>query len=289
MLAAGAGALVAFGMSDGWAAAPQRVASIAWLGAENALALGVTPVGVADAAYYRQRMVSPLLPETVPDLGPFWEPNLERLLALRPDLILVDSWSVVDGAKLERIAPIERVPAYPQGTGGWDFATSTLRRLGGLLTRENVASEVVTEAEQRMASLRQRADTAGGRPAYVGLIARNGRNITLYGGSGLIGGVLERLGLRNAHPGPFSGAGTATVGLDALAREPEAVILCIDLATATGGFARTVAGNALWRSLPSVRQGRVGVLSGFYPFGGLGSALRFAEQAVQTLEAGCRG
>lgn len=268
---------------------PQRVASIAWLGAENALALGVTPVGVADAAYYRQRMVSPQLPDAVPDLGPFWEPNLERLLVLHPDLILVDTWSVVDGAKLERIAPIERVPAYPQGTGGWDFATGTLRRLGTLLQRLAIAEQVVAEAGRRIAVLRQRVEVAGARPVYIGLIARNGRNITLYGGSGLIGGVLEQLGLRNAYPGPFSGAGTVTVGLDALAREPEAVILCIDLATATGSFARTVAGNALWRSLPSVRAGRVGVLSGFYPFGGLGSALHFAEQVVRMLETGRHG
>ena len=276
-------------MSDGRAAAPQRVASIAWLGAENTLALGATPVGVADAAYYRQRMVSPKLPEMVPDLGPFWEPNLERLFALRPDLILVDAWSVVDSTKLERIAPVERVPAYPQGMGGWDFATGTLQRLGVLLEREAIAGQAVADAERRIALLRRRAELAGARPVYVGLIARNGRNITLYGGSGLIGGVLEQLGLRNAHPGPFPGAGTATVGLDALAREPEAVILSIDLATASGSFARTVAGNGLWRSLPSVRLGRVGVLSGFYPFGGLGSALRFAEQAVQALEVGGRG
>ncbi|MDU0338538.1 ABC transporter substrate-binding protein [Bosea rubneri] len=265
------------------------MASIAWLGAENALALGVTPVGVADAGYYRERMVSPRLPEAVPDLGPFWEPNLERLFALRPDLVLVDAWSVIDGAKLARIAPVERVPAYPQGTGGWDFATGTLRRLGSVLQREAQARLVVAEAEQRIAALRQRVDAAGPLPAYVGLIARTGRNITLYGGSGLIGGVLERLGLRNAHPGPFSGVGTVTVGLDALAREPEAMILCIDLATASGGFARTVAGNALWRSLPSVRRGRVGLLSGFYPFGGLGSALHFAEQAVRVLESSARG
>lgn len=276
-------------MSEASGAAPQRLASIAWLGAENTLALGVTPVGVADAAYYRARMVSPRLPEEVPDLGPFWEPNLERLFALRPDLILVDSWSVIDGAKLERIAPVERVPAYPQGTGGWDFATGTLRRLGVLLQREAAAGQVVAEAERRIAAFRHRVDAVGALPAYVGLIARNGRNITLYGGSGLIGGVLERLGLRNAHPGPFSGTGTVTVGLDVLAREPDAVILCIDLATTSGSFARAVAGNVLWRSLPSVRRGRVGVLSGFYPFGGLGSALHFAGQAVRVLESRGRG
>ena len=276
-------------MPGSLAAAPARIASIAWLGAENALALGVAPVGVADAAYYRQRMAHPPLPEGVADLGPFWEPNLERLLALRPDLILVDAWSVVDGGRLAEIARVERIPAYPQGSGGWDFAIGTLRHLGGMLDRDALAGQVAAAAEGRIAELRRRAEAAGAPPVYVGLLARGGRNVTLYGGPGLVGGVLERLGLSNAHAGPFSAAGTATVGLDALAREPGAVILCIDLATASGDFARSIAGNALWRSLPAVRGGRFGLLAGFYPFGGLGSAMHFAEQAVRILEARGRG
>ncbi|GLK76066.1 ABC cobalamin/Fe3+-siderophore transporter periplasmic ligand-binding protein [Methylopila jiangsuensis] len=261
------------------------MAALAWLGAEHTLALGLTPVGVADAGYYRMRMAAPPLPPASADLGPFWEPSLDRLIALKPDLILMDSWSALDRATFERVAPVLPIPAYPRDASGWSFAAGQLSDLGRRLNRESVAQAALAEAERRIEALRARAQAAGAPPVYVALLAQTGRNATLYGGSGLVGGALERLGLPNAWRGPFSPSGSAVVGLDALAGEPDAVVLAIDLATTSGSFARATTGNALWRLLPSVRKRRVAALGRFYPHGGLASLLAFAEQAATAVEA----
>ncbi|MFD1703429.1 ABC transporter substrate-binding protein [Methylopila henanensis] len=245
----------------------------------------MTPVGVADVGYFRIRVATPPLPDTVADLGPFWEPSLERLIALKPDLILMDSWSALDRRTFERVAPVLPIPAYPPEASGWAFAAGLLRDLSLRLGREDLGRLLLSEAEKRMEALRARAAAVGAPPVYVALLSQTGRNATLYGGSALVGGALERLGLPNAWRGRFSHSGTAVVGLDALAGENEAVVLAVDLENASGSFARATAANALWRSLPAVRKGRIARLGGFYPYGGLASLLRFADQAVAAVEA----
>lgn len=66
-----------------------RVIALEWVYAENLLALGIQPVGVADIQGYKQYVnVQPSLTESVVDVGTRQEPNLEAIAQLKPDLIL---------------------------------------------------------------------------------------------------------------------------------------------------------------------------------------------------------
>jgi ferric hydroxamate transport system substrate-binding protein len=57
--------------------------------AENLLALGIQPVGVADIRGYQKYVnVQPSLAESVVDIGTRQEPSLEAIAQLKPDLIL---------------------------------------------------------------------------------------------------------------------------------------------------------------------------------------------------------
>ncbi len=66
-----------------------RVAALEWLPIELLLALGVTPLAVADVHNYNLWVAEPKLPATVVDVGQRTEPNLELLQQLQPSLVLL--------------------------------------------------------------------------------------------------------------------------------------------------------------------------------------------------------
>ena len=68
---------------------PERVVVLEWTYAEDLLALGIQPVGVADVAGYEAWVnVEPELGDDVVDVGTRQEPSLESIAALEPDLII---------------------------------------------------------------------------------------------------------------------------------------------------------------------------------------------------------
>jgi iron complex transport system substrate-binding protein len=88
-----------------------RIVSIDWAAAEAMLSLGIVPVGLSDTSFYRKRMASPVLPDTVADVGPFWEINLEALAELRPDFIIATDYNMVMTPRIADVARVELVPS----------------------------------------------------------------------------------------------------------------------------------------------------------------------------------
>ena len=66
----------------------KKVISLSWSATEALLALGVTPVGVADPNGYSEWVNSPPLPNDVRNIGTRAEPNLAVIYSLKPDLII---------------------------------------------------------------------------------------------------------------------------------------------------------------------------------------------------------
>jgi ferric hydroxamate transport system substrate-binding protein len=67
----------------------QRVVALEWTYVEDLLALGIQPVGVADIEGYNSWVKVPVaLDPSVEDVGLRGEPNLEKIAALKPDLII---------------------------------------------------------------------------------------------------------------------------------------------------------------------------------------------------------
>lgn len=85
---------------------PQRVVTIDPFSLENVLAFGIQPVGVAmspdwldDRAYLRDRLSS------IEVIGDFTQPSMEKILALKPDLILGLTEDEEIYPQLTKIAP----------------------------------------------------------------------------------------------------------------------------------------------------------------------------------------
>src|SRR5690606_24380338 len=105
------------------------------------------------------------------------------------------------------------------------------------------------------------------------------RHFRAFGMDSMFGDVLGRLGLRNAWTDGTSYSAAAPVGIEALARVPDASIAVVG--PLPPEVQRTLDENALWNALPAVREGRVAVLDPINHFGALPSASRFARLLAQ--------
>lgn len=98
-------------------AKPQRVVALGWGDAEDALQLGVQPVGASDWLGFGGDGVGPWLKGAytkAPEIIGTLEPSYEKIAALKPDLIL-DVKSSGDAARYQRLSSIAPTIGVPQG------------------------------------------------------------------------------------------------------------------------------------------------------------------------------
>ncbi len=258
-------------------AQPERLVSLDLLITELLLTLGEVPVAVANIPLYRRLVASPALPESVEDLGPLNEPNLEFLQRLAPTRVLVADWQAPGLMPLARIAPVLPIKMFAGKTPALEHCENLLSDMAELTGRQ-------MEANTAIATTNAAIDTARtllsgfSRPVYICRFNRDGRNIALFGGNGMLGDVANRLNLRNAYKGRVNGAGVTNAPLSRLADEPDAVIVHFDRGAETDVALARLEESALWHALPAVQKGRVVRMPVIYPSGGLRSAERFATQ-----------
>ncbi|WP_145407261.1 iron-hydroxamate ABC transporter substrate-binding protein [Paenibacillus xylanexedens] len=117
----------------------QRIASMSIHLTNNLLALGITPVGsvIGGEAKAFLSHVADRLKDTTP-LGPVKDPDMEALLALKPDVIYLDEeYSGDDIAKFEKIAPVH---VFNLDDGTW---RDNLKAIGKLVNREKEAEQFI--------------------------------------------------------------------------------------------------------------------------------------------------
>lgn len=256
-------------------ASARRIAAIDWGALETALALGIVPVAATELRQFREIAVEPEVPEAVADLGLRGAPNLEFLAALRPDLILISNFYERQRGNLERIAPVLSLPIHVTGNPPYALAERAARILGDATGRQAQAEAAIAAARAELGALRRQARFD--RPVFVASLG-DARHFRAFGGDSLFGDVLARLGGRNAWQGPSAYSAAAPVGIEALARVPEAALAIV--APTPPEVARDLAASAIWAALPMVREGRVLDLPPVDHFGGLPAALRFARALV---------
>ena len=178
-------------------APPKRVVTLDWRPLEDLLLLGVRPVAGADLEDF-PRWVRLSLPPGIQNLGSRTAPNLERLAALKPDLIL--GYTGFQGRlypELSRIAPTVLYEYLPQ-----EGQLAAMRRHfllhARLVGREREGEAVLEELDQFLARSAEhlKGRGLGGRPFLL----------------------LEALGLKNAWKGRAEAYGLSRVGPEGLVR-----------------------------------------------------------------------
>ena len=287
------GAAAAFGLAASLPAGrlrasvtDQRIVALNWASAQNLLALGLIPPGIPEVERYARLVVDPAAPAQVRELGLRSEPNLELLIAMKPDLLVLGEDLVAMRPRLETIAPTflfePDQPDQPDHiTSGRAALTALAERVGAL----PACADFLGAFEAELAKGRQHLRDYDGRPLFVATVL-DGRRMLVFGKNSLFQNVLDHFGIENAWTGFTSRFGHATVNVDRLSDRPEARLLCI-------GNEQVVTMERLHAapvisSLPFVRENRICLMPEVLFYGGLPSARRFARLAPLALMAGVR-
>lgn len=259
-----------------------RVATIDWALLETLLGMGITPVAAAELVLFREVAVEPPVPPSVIDIGLRGAPNFEALRLTRPNLIFSSNYYAEMEPTLRLIAPVETISIYRTGDPPFGRAEAAAERIGVVTGREEAARALIARVSAQIAAERRNLASHAGRPLLV-LNLGDSRRFRVFGADSLFGEVLARLGLANAWGARTSYAASAPIGLEALARFPDAFLVI--LRPVPPDAARVLSTSALWNALPNVRDRRLAVLDSVDPFGGLPAAARFARLLGAALRA----
>ncbi|WP_213989433.1 ABC transporter substrate-binding protein [Sodalis sp. dw_96] len=263
-----------------------RLAVLDWGLVETVLALGITPVGVAEIDGYRDNVVIPAIPAGVAEVGLRLAPSLEWLQQLAPDIILINSSQESQRAMLERICPVRAFAVYTDEGAPLAHALAITDELGRLCRREAAAGALIAETHRTLAHARGELDAyrrripAVSAPLYL-IRFFDALHIGIYGRRSLFQDVMDALGVRNAWDGPTDYWGIGVAGLEALAARHDSAILYFTPLPAP--VALSLQSNRLWQALPAVKRHQVFGLAPFWGFGMLPSAGRFARELLSAL------
>lgn len=260
---------------------PARIVSLDYGLAETLLAMGVTPVAIAEADEWTTWVVDPPLPAGVINLGAALEANIELLHALRPDLILTSPYLARIRPMLERIARTETFAINtPEAGTPYERSVAATRRLGGMLGRETEAEALIGASAALMTAMRERLAPQADAPLLV-VNFMDTRHVRIYGAKSLFNDVIERCGLANGWRGETNYWGFATVGIEQLADVESGRLIYLE--PIAPDVLAALARSPLWNSLSFVRAGRVHRMPPALMFGMLPSAMRFARLLNDTL------
>lgn len=140
---------------------PSRVVTLSEPTTDNALALGVTPIGVVSGR--GQQTVPNYLVERaadIPILGSIGTPNLEAIGAAHPDLILVDGTSVKNNDTETLTALAQIAPVFFTAQSGGDWRETFILTADALGVSDHAEAKLA-EFDQHVASVSARLKDGG--------------------------------------------------------------------------------------------------------------------------------
>lgn len=236
--------------------APQRIVSLVPAVTEMLFAIGAGPqvVGVSSFDKHPEEV------KTRARVGALVDPDVERILGLRPDLVVIYATQDELRTQLARAG----ITSFVYRHHGLADIPEALRALGAASGRKAGADAAAMVFEQRVA--RVRAAVAGrARPRTLLVFGREPsslRNVHASGGTGFLHDALTAAGGDNVFadvPRESVQASTELI----LARAPEVIV---ELRT-SALLGETGSPASPWRrlaSVPAVRHNRVHTLSGDY-------------------------
>ncbi|MFF2496106.1 ABC transporter substrate-binding protein [Agromyces sp. NPDC058064] len=266
----------------------EKVVALEWNTAENLVALGVMPTGVADVAGYSTWVQSEALDDSVTDVGMRGEPSVDAIAGLAPDVVLTTSdlpETVI--SQIEEFAPVLVVRGADASNPIGQMETN-LERIATLTGTEEEGEELLAgfhaKIDEGKAALEE-AGLAGTQFMMSDAWASGGQvSIRPFTEGALLTAVTEELGLENA----WTGEGDADYGLGSTDVEGLTGLGDLEFLYITGdgvdAYGVDLADNAVWKSLPFVANGNVHRLpDGIWMFGGPSSMNDYIDAVVSTL------
>ena len=196
----------------------------------------------------------------LPRVGGLLDPDLERIFALRPDLVIV----YASQTELEKQLARAGIATFAYRHGGVAHIPRVMRELGERAATQAGAERAAREIEQGLADVRARF-AGGTRPRVLLVFGRDRgtlRGIYASGGRGFLHDLIEIGGGTNVIADIDREAVQASTEL-VLARAPDVLLEIHGGATLTEeALARERGAWSALPGLPAVRNRRVHVLSG---------------------------
>ena len=172
-----------------WAqATPTRIVSLVPALTQMLFAIGAGDRVMAVSSYDED----PPAVKKLPRVGALLDPDVERIIAMRADLVIVYGSQTDLMTQLKRAA----IPYFEYRHGGLQTITKTIRALGQRTGQDTEAERLAQTIDRRMQALRQRtAPLAKLRTLLVFTRERGSlRNIYASGGRGFLHEMLEAAG-----------------------------------------------------------------------------------------------
>jgi iron complex transport system substrate-binding protein len=231
-----------------------RIVSLVPAVTEMLFALGAGDRVVAVSSFDRY----PPEAERLPRVGALLDPDVERILSLRPDLVVVYHSQKDLMAQLGRAG----IPAFPYTHSGLADVTTTIRRLGDRIGSGQRGEQLATKIETRIGELR-RLSAGRRRPRTLVVFGRDAfalRGIFASGGRGFVHDMVTAAGADNV----FADADRESVQATSetiIARRPDVILELRADAIDGATEAKELRTWAALSSVPAVRQGRVHILA----------------------------
>jgi iron complex transport system substrate-binding protein len=235
---------------------PQRIVSLVPAVTEMLYAIGAGPrmVGASSFDTYPPEV------RTLPKVGGLIDPDLERIISLRPDLVVISATHAELGVQLRSAG----LATFPYALGDLANVTQTIRILGTVTGLDREATSVIAGLESRFEAVRDRVK---GRPKVRTLLVFSRqpgslRGVYASGGTGFLHDLLELAGGENVFAGVRREAVQATTEA-IISAAPDAIVeLRTGPALASGEIERERRSWDALPAVPAVRTGRVFVLVG---------------------------
>ena len=225
--------------------APLRIVSLAPGATEMLFAAGAGSQVIATVEYADE----PAAARRVPRIGDVAAVDMERLVALHPDVVVL--WAAGGNpAQRAKIASLH-IPIYEQQVARLADIPAAVERLGALAGTGAVADRAAQQMRTRLAALTATYGTHGGRRPTVLLQVWN-RPVYTVGGRHLMSDALELCGTRNVFA-DLAEAGPVVDTESVIARDPDIIVA----AAPSGEGAAWVADWKRLQGLSAVRNGRV--------------------------------
>lgn len=232
---------------------PQRIVSIIPSTTEMLFAMGAGPrvIGVGNFDRYPPEAL------TRAKVGGLIDPDVERIISLKPDLVVVYGTQTDLRTQLDRA----RIPMFLYEHAGLPDITATIRELGARIGSAQESNALADRIEADIADVRRRV-AGRPRPRTLLVFGRDGetlRGIYASGAIGFLHDMLDAAGGTNVFADVQRQSIQTTSEL-AVARAPDVIVeIGVDTASASG---RNLGAWDSLPSIPAVRNKRIYQLRG---------------------------
>ncbi|HTF06663.1 MAG TPA: iron-siderophore ABC transporter substrate-binding protein [Asanoa sp.] len=269
-----------------------RVVSLEWGETEMLVSLGVMPVGSADNKGYAVWDTAAKLDPSVKDVGTRGEPSVDSVVALQPDLVVMEAERGAPiVAQLEKYVPV-LVTIGSDAKRNLDRLRDDVTMISTAVGKKAEGEKLLSDLDARIASANTELASAGaaGKPFAMADGWKEGSTVSIrmFGKGALVSDLGTAIGLQNAWTSagdPQWGLGQTDVeGVQAL--DGKGVRFFYNASDGVDVFTDGLKGNAIWDALDFVKAGKAEKLPpGIWTFGGPKSCIQWIDAVVAAYQA----